>query len=64
MTEPSEERRTYQAYFVPHGDFPDKLAEIFAKVMTVFYNEGYEIIEIHELEKQAVTLIIFRLRND
>ena len=54
----------YKAYFVPHGKQEYQLAEMFAKVMTVFYNEGYQIIETHELDKQGMTIVIFRKRHE
>jgi len=63
MTEPSEELRPYKAYVVPHGIQPNELVVAFAKVITLFYNEGYAIETMHELVHQQMTVIIFKLRD-
>jgi len=60
---PSEELRTYKAYVVLHGVQPNELIVAFAKVITLFYNEGYDIVETFEFASQQMTLIIFKLRE-
>jgi hypothetical protein len=61
---PSEELRPYKAYVVPYGVQPNELIVAFAKVITLFYNEGYDIDTMHELPNQQMTLIIFKLRGE
>lgn len=43
---------------------PSELLEMFAKALTMFYNDGYDIVDIHELKEQQVTAIIFKLRDE
>lgn len=56
--------RLYQVYLIPHQAMPSELLEMFAKALTMFYNDGYNIVDIHELKEQQVTVIIFKLRDE
>jgi hypothetical protein len=56
--------RLYQIYLIPYKVMPSELLEMFAKALTMFYNDGYDIVDIHELKEQQVTAIIFKLRDE
>lgn len=63
MVDTAEELKPYKAYFVPFGAMPAQMAEMLAKIVTMFYVDGYSLIETHDLLKQEMTVLIFKLER-